>query len=561
MAVTQARRGSDTADAAISTISTTARPGAGPQYAARGMVASASPAAAATGLRVLMDGGNAFDAAVAVAMVEGLTLPGACGLGGDMFAVLYDARQRRVWAINGSGAAPQRVTRDYYVSRGHQTMPLDGIHSVSVPGAPHAYWTLHQRFGTRPWADLLAPAIALAEHGVAVSERMARSIAGARRKLEQFASSAAEFFPDGETPRAGTLFQRARYAQSLRLLAEGGADAFYRGPIAAEIVRYARELGGLFDETDFAQHATEVYEPIHTTYRGVEVYETRPPSQGLIVLEWLNLLEGFDLAASGFGTAETIHLMAEAKKLAFADRLRYAGDPRFIDVPLAALLSKPFAARRRQEIDPHRAAWPVRGALPETLYGDTSYFCVADGEGNAISFIHSLSAGFGSGVTAGSTGILLNNRAGRGFTLEEGHPNVLAGGKKTMHTLNCYLLMREGALLGVGGTPGGDQQPQWNVQTITNLLDFGLDVQQAIEAPRWYSFPGTDPEHIAKPPELRLEARFDPSVAPALEARGHRVVLLGPWGAGGAVQLIVRRPNGVLVGGSDPRAGGVALGY
>ena len=209
-----------------------------------------------------------------------------------------------------------------------------------------------------------------------------------------------------------------------------------------------------------------MYAPLRTTYRGVEVFETRPPSQGLIVLEWLNLLEGFDLAGSGFGTAETLHLLVEAKKLAFADRLRYAGDPRFVDVPLDQLLSKPFAARRRREIDPQRAAANVAGALPETLHGDTSYFCVADGEGNAVSLIHSLSAGYGSGVVAGSTGIILNNRAGRGFTLEEGHPNVIAGGKKTMHTLNCYLMKRDGELYGVGGTPGGDQQPQWNVQTI-----------------------------------------------------------------------------------------------
>ncbi|MGH2353962.1 MAG: gamma-glutamyltransferase family protein, partial [Chloroflexota bacterium] len=328
-----------------------------------------------------------------------------------------------------------------------------------------------------------------------------------------------------------------------------------------EMVRHAQTLGGTFSLEDFAEHTTEVYEPIHTSYRGVEVYETRPPSQGLLVLEQLNLLEGFDLAATGFGTADTIHLMAEAKKLAYADRLRYAGDPRFVDVPLAELVSKSFAARRRQAIDPRRAASQVAGALPEVLHGDTSYFCVADGDGNAVSFIHSLSAGWGSGVVAGTTGIVLNNRAGRGFTLEEGHPNVFAGGKKTMHTLNCYLLMRDGQLHAVGGTPGGDQQPQWNVQTIVNVLDFGMNVQQAIEAPRWYSFPSTDPAHVGKPSELRLEARFDPAVATDLEARGHRVVGLNPWGAGGAVQVIVRQPNGVLVGGSDPRAGGIALGF
>jgi gamma-glutamyltranspeptidase/glutathione hydrolase len=534
-------------------------PSPGPRYATRGMVASCSAEAAAVGMRVLLDGGNAFDAAVAVAMVEGLTLPAACGLGGDAFVVLYDARSGQVHGINGSGAAAGQASRDYYVSRGHRTMPLDGLHSVSVPGAPHAYWTLHQRFGSRPWAELLEPAIAYAEEGVPVSRRMQRGINGARGKLERFASTAAVYLPGGEVPRQGSRLRRPDYARSLRLLAEGGADAFYRGPIAAEIVRYSQEHGGLFTAADFAAHTSDVYEPIHTTYRGVTVYQTRPPSQGLLVLEQLNILEGFDLSSSGFGTAETIHLMVEAKKLAFADRLRYAGDPRFVETPLEELLSKPFATRRRQQIDPQRAAGAVPGAPPEDLSGDTTSFCVVDGQGNAVSFIHSLSAGWGSGVVAGATGIMLNNRAGRGFTLEEGHPNVLAGGKRTMHTLNCYLLMRDGALYAVGNTPGGDMQPQWNVQVICNLLDFGMDVQQAVEAPRWYSFPGTDPATLDSPLELRLESRFDPAVPAALAARGHRVVGLGPWD-GGACQVIVRQEDGVLAGGSDPRGGGIALG-
>ena len=524
------------------------------------MVASASPAAAAAGLRVLMDGGNAFDAALATAAVEGLTLPASCGLGGDMFAVLYDARTRQVWGINGSGITARAATRDYYASGGRDTMPLTGIHSVSVPGAPHAYWTLAQRFGSRPLVELLAPAIHYAEEGVPVSGRLSRSLAGAATKLQP-SSALEELLPDSAAPQPGTALRRPGYARSLRALAEEGAAPFYEGPIAAEIVRVSQALGGLFTRDDFRDHQTDVYMPPRTSYRGVEVHATQPPSQGLIVLEWLNLLEGFDIAGGGFGTAETLHVMAETKKLAFADRLSYAGDPRFVDVPLKQLLSKGFATRRRQAVDLHRAAASVQGALKETLYGDTSYFCVVDGEGNAISFIHSLSAGYGSGVVAGSTGIILNNRAGRGFTLEEGHPNVIAGGKRTMHTLNAYLMTREGDLFGVGGTPGGDQQPQWNVQTISCLVDHGMDPQEAVEAPRWYSFPGTDPEHVRKPSELRLESRFPSDAVAGLRERGHQVVELGPWGAPSAVQVIVRQPSGVLVGGSDPRPGGVALGF
>jgi gamma-glutamyltranspeptidase/glutathione hydrolase len=525
------------------------------------MVASGSPAAAAIGLRVLQEGGNAADAAIATAMAEGLTRANDCGLGGDAFAVLYDARSGTVHAVNGSGAAPAGASRDYYVSRGHTVVPLYGVHSISVPGAAHACWTLHRRFGSRPWAGLLGPAIALAEDGVALWPRLARSIAGSRERLTEHDATAAVFFPGGEAPRAGDLFRQPGYARSLRRLAEGGADAFYRGPIAAEIVEDVQASGGLLTREDFAAHETEVSEPIGTTYRGVDVWTTQPPSHGLLLLETLNILEGFDLAAGGFGTAETIHLMAEAKKLAFADRLRYAGDPRFVDVPLDALLSRPFAGRRRRAIDPQRAAIRVAGSAPEDLAGETSYLCAVDGEGNAVSFIHSLSAGWGSGVVGGASGILLNNRTGRGFTLEAGHPNVIAGGKKTMHTLHCYLLTQAGRLLAVGGTPGGDMQPQWNAQVISNLIDFGMDPQQAAETPRWSSHPGTDPETADDAFELRLESRFPPGVGDALAARGHTVVALGPWDGGGYVQLIVRQPNGVLVGGSDPRAGGIALGY
>jgi len=530
-------------------------------YAARGMVASASPTAAAVGVEVLRGGGTAVDAAIAVALIEGVTLPASCGLGGDAFAVLYDARSGEVWALNGSGVVAAAASRDYYVARGHSVMPQSGVHSVSVPGAPDAYWTLHRRFGSKPWAALVAPAIDAAEQGVAISRQVARQLKGSHKKLAAHPATAAAYLREGEPPEAGELRKYPQLAQSLRVLAEEGAEPFYRGRIAKEMVRVVKAGSGLLVEEDFAGHETEVYRPLHTTYRGVDVFTTAPPSQGLLILEQLNLLEGFDLATSGYGTVETIHLMVEAKKLAFADRLRHCGDPRFVQNPLEKLLSKEYAAQRRKLIDPQRAADHVDGTEPERLGGDTTSFCVVDGEGNAVSFIHSLSAGFGSGVVAGETGILLNNRAGRGFSLEDGHPNVIEGGKRTMHTLNCYLLMRDGVVYAVGNTPGGDQQPQWNVQTICGLVDFGLDPQQAADAPRFVSWPGTDPAHMATPFEVRMESRFGADVLRALEARGHRVVDQGPWGSEGAIQLLVRRPDGTYAGGSDSRTGGVALGY
>jgi gamma-glutamyltranspeptidase/glutathione hydrolase len=536
-------------------------PGSDVHYGTHGMVASASPRAVAAGLDILKRGGNAFDAALAVASVEWVTLPASCGLGGDVFAVFYSAKDDRVGAINGSGMSAMQATRDYYVHQGLDHMPLTGWHAAAVPGAPHAYETLVREFGTMPLGELLSQAVVYAEKGIVVSDKMSRTISGGAKKLGQFPESAAIYLPKGQAPRPGERWVLPDLARTIRTFAKQGSDAFYKGDIAAEIVRASGENGGIFGPEEFAEHTTDLYEPLHTQYRGVGVYATAPPSQGLIVLEWLNLLSGYDLRSMGVGSADVIHLLVEAKKLAFADRLRYCGDPRLIDNPLDDLLSMGYADERRKTIDVTRANdTPVSGILPERA-GDTSYFAVADGQGNAVSFIHSLSAGFGSGVVAGNTGIILNNRAGRGFTLEEGHPNVIDGGKKTMHTLNCYMLMRDGHMFLVGGTPGGDKQPQWNVQTITNLVDFDMNVQEAAEAPRWVSWPGTDPAAIDTPFELQMENRFGASVVAGLEKRGHRVSSMGDWGGGSAVQLIMRDEQGTLRGGSDPRAGGMAVGF
>ena len=528
----------------------------------RGMVATAHPLSALVGMNVLMRGGNAVDAAIATAAVECVVLPAMCGLGGDAFAIVYEARSGQLTAINGSGIAPATATRDYFVSHGYKKMPLYGMLSVAVPGAVDVYEKLWRRFGTMDWAELWEPAIRLAEDGHPLGERMSGRIAESEAKLAKFPTSARIFLPYGRVPAPGDILVQKELAASMRLVAKGGADAFYRGEIARRIVAFSRENGGLFTEEDFAGHSSDIYTPLRTTYRGYEVYETAPPSQGLIVLEELNLVEGFDLQGMGFLSAQAIHTMVEAKKLAFADRLRHCADPRFVKNPLPQLLSKAHAARRRRLIDPERAMDSVPGTDPEDLVGDTTYFAVVDRDGNAVSFIHSLSASFGSGVVAGDTGILLNNRAGRGFSLVEGHINVIEPGKRTMHTLNCYMIFRDGKPWVVGGTPGGDQQPQWNLQIITDLIDFGLNVQEAAEAPRWFSFPGTDPEFVDEPFELWVEDRIAPEVRHALEAKGHRVKVLGPWDSGGVVQLImIDQERGVLLGGSDPRGGGLALGW
>ncbi len=530
--------------------------------ARRGMVVSGHPLASAAGLRVLLSGGNAMDAAVATAAVLGVVQPMMSGVGGDTFLLYFHAREGRVWALNGSGIAPYAATREFFVDRGYTRMPFRGMLSVSVPGAVDAMVTALERWGSGRFslAQLLEPAIFYAEEGFPVTEKVSAWIREAEEVLKAYPSTARIYLPQGRPPQPGEVLVQKDLAETLRRIAQGGCEVFYRGELARTIVQYCRAHGGLLTEREFAEHRSEIYEPLETTYRGYRVLTTAPPSQGLILLEMLNLLEEFELARLGWGSPDTVHLMVEAKKLAFADRLGYVGDPRFVDNPLGTLLSKEYARRRAREIHPLRASaevWP--GALREEL-GATTYFAVADAEGNLVSYITSLSASFGCAEVVEGTGILLNNRAGRGFTLEAGHPNVIAPGKRTMHTLMCFMAFHpDGRPFLVWGTPGGDGQPQWCAQVFTNLVDFGMNVQQAVEAPRWLSFPGTDPADLPAPFELRMEPGFPEETVAELRRRGHRVVPMSGF-AGGA-QVILVDPAGVYHGGSDPRVDGAAVGW
>ena len=531
-------------------------------FGVRGMVASAHPRAAVIGASILDRGGNAFDAAIAVAAAEGVLLPMMCGLGGDGFAVVYDARRREFLGLNGSGVGASGASRDYYASQGRRLMPLDGVHSVGVPGAVAFYETIWRRWGTLPWAELWGPAIKLAEDGVAITAWVSRWIGERADVLRRFPHSARVYLPGGRPPAPGERWSNPDLARSLRAVAAEGAEGFYRGRLAEQLLAFLRHEGALFEPGDFGRQFDEtyIYAPIATDYRGFTVYETAPVSQGFILLSQLNILEGFDLRSLPLSGTDRVHLTVEAKKLAFEDRNRHAGDPAFVKWPLDALIGKAHAGQRRAEIDPVRARLPEGALVPEHA-GDTSYFAVVDRDGNAISFIHSLSATFGSGVVAGDTGITLNNRAGRGFSLDENHPNVFAPGRRTMHTLNAYLVSQDGQPWLVGGTPGGDQQTQWSAQVLTSIIDHGLTPQEAVEAPRWFSFPGTDPANLGLPAVVRTEERVSDATRRELAQRGHVVETLGPWSGGGAVQLIqVDRERGVLRGGTDPRAGGAALG-
>ncbi|MBX6351656.1 MAG: gamma-glutamyltransferase [Clostridia bacterium] len=534
-----------------------------PVWSAEGLVAAPDPYAAASGLRALQAGGHAVDAALAMAAMTSLTMPEMCGPGGDAFALVYDAGTRRVTGFNGSGPAPEAATVQRFRGAGYETMPLTGWWSVAVPGAVGVWFELHRRYGRLALDFLWEPAVRLARRGVPMGARLAANIAQAAPLLARDRQAAAVFLRWGHHPRPTDLLQNPDLAETLETLLREGPEAITTGTLARRIAEASAEAGGLLTADDLARQAPDVYRPLVTTYRGYRVYETAPPSQGLILLEALNILEGFDLSSyAGPTDPEAVHLMVEIKKMAYADRNAYMGDPRFVRAPVEELISKSWATRRRQAFDPDRADnRPVAMAMA----GDTTSFVAVDADGNAVSFIHSNSSAFGAGVMPPGTGMMMNNRAGRGFVLAEDHPNGLAPGKRTMHTLNTYLVTRatgdddDGELVLAGNTPGGDGQPQWNLQVIVNVLDFGYDAYRAVAAPRWTSFPGTDPATLRSPLELRLESRFPPETAAVLLQKGHVVRGVGPWAGGGSAMLVVRRDDGVFEGAADPRDGGQAL--
>ncbi len=525
------------------------------------MIATGHPLATAAGLKVLADGGNATDAAVATAAVLGVVQPMMSGLGGDTFMLVYHKKEDRVFGLNGSGPAPAGATREYFAEAGCAAMPLRGMLAASVPGAVRAMDESLSRWGSGRFSlrRLLEPAIRYAEEGVPVARKVAQWIGEAAQTIARHPSCAAVFLPRGRPLQEGEILVQRDLGEALRVVAAGGSQAFYEGPIAAAIGAHSRAHGGLLSPEDFAGYAVDVHEPLATTFRDLTVYATAPPSQGILLLEMLNILEGFEPAR--WDSPDAIHRAVEAKRIAYADRLAYLGDPVFVRNPIRALLAKDYAARRRQEIDQDRVAGATSGGLPPEATGDTTYFCVADCEGNLVSYITSLSAAFGCCEIAEGTGILLNNRAGRGFTLEAGHPNCIAPGKRTMHTLTPYMAFRDGAPWLVWGTPGGDAQPQWSMQVLQNLLESSMSPQQAVEAPRWHSFPGTDPATLGSRLELRVEEGFPPETLAELARRGHRVVPApSPEGGGGAQAILVDHARGTYLGASDPRVDGCAIG-
>jgi len=531
-------------------------------YGRNGMVCTNSPLSAAAGLKVLQEGGNAFDAALAVAATETVTMVPMCGIGGDSFILLYEAANGHVTGMSSAGVPGSGTSADYYRKQGLTKMPLEGPHSVGVPGEVAAWEEVHRRFCSKPFDQLLDTAVGYAEDGFALPPKIAQSFSSTHKRLAAFPSTAEVLLAGGRTLVEGDLLVNRDLAESLRRIGKGGAEEFYKGDLARKMVKALNDAGGLFADEDFANHEVDVYDPIGTTYRGETVYQTRPPSQGFLHLEMLNLIEGFELSHMSSDDPEAIHLMVEAKKIAYDDRNRLAGDPRVVEWPLDEVISKEYADRRRPEIQLDRVGAESPGLDSARTDGNTTYCCVADGAGNTVSWVHSLSHAFGSRFMADGTGILFNNRAGRGFSLEAGHPNEFDPNKRTMHTLNCYLTRRDDKIHIVGGTPGGDFQPQSGVQIITNLLDFSMGPQEAVDAPRWWSYPGTDPATIETAMELRVEPEMPEKTVQGLQKLGHKVSRRNAGVYDGKVQLIViDQERQVLLGAADPRGDGLSAGY
>jgi gamma-glutamyltranspeptidase/glutathione hydrolase len=510
------------------------------------MIASINPLASAAGLRVLRAGGNAVDAAVAAGAVLTVVEPWSGQLGGDAFLLVASGERQTVTAINGSGAAPLAANLDRYLAQGR--IPESGWLAATVPGLVDAWRVALEAHGTMSLGSLLEDAIHYAERGFPLTARQARNNREMAEVAAAFPETRAVFFPDGHPPAAGFLLRQPDLARTLRTLQTEGPAAFYRGRIAESIVAASTRAGGLFSVRDFADHRTEVLEPIQTTYRGWTVLEQPPVSQGLILLIALNILE---TAAIPADPADRVHLQVEAHKLALGERLRHLGDPRVNPVDLGPLLSKSRAASLARRIDQRRAA-PLQ---PEPVaHPDTTYLCVVDEARNVVSYIHSLYAG--NGVVAGDTGILLNNRMCC-FSLEPGSPNVLAAGKRPIHTLNSWMLLRDGRPHTVGGTPGSFWQVQTNLQLISGLVDGRLPLQAAVDAPRWRMGPQTSWADA----NLELEGRFGEQTADSLRHRGHQVALIGDWEAGGSAQLI-ELDGTALLGAGDPRPGtSSVIGY
>ena len=528
--------------------------------ARHGMAATSQPLVTQIALDVLKAGGNAIDAAIAANAAQGLMEPVGNGIGGDLFAIVWDAESQALYGLNASGRSPRSLSLQWFADQGYETIPSYGPLPVSVPGCVDGWFELHARFGSRPMVELLDPAIRYAREGFPVTELIAYYWDRSVPRLSQFPGFTKQFTVDGRAPRKGEIWRNPFLANTLARIVGGGRDAFYEGAVAKTIADYVQAQGGFLSEADLAAHTSEWVEPVSTDYRGYRVWELPPNTQGVAALQMLNILEGFDLAAAGFGSPDHLHWFTEAKKLAFEDRARYYTDPDFADIPLERLLSKSYAAEQRARIDKGKAAkaYPDPASLQS---GDTIYLTVADEAGNMVSLIQSNYRGMGSGMTPPGLGFILQNR-GELFALDPTHANRFEPGKRPFHTIIPAFITHDGAPWVSFGLMGGAMQPQGHVQIVTNLIDFGMNLQEAGDAPRIYHEGSSSPTGpvMSDGGQLYLESGFDYSTVRALMGRGHRIgSARGPYGG---YQAILRDPeSGVYFGASESRKDGQAAGY
>ena len=526
------------------------------------MACTSQPLATQAALEVMRAGGSAVDAAIAANACLGLMEPTGCGIGGDLFALVWDPATRRLHGLNASGRSARGLTLEDLRARGLTNLPSYGPLPVTVPGAVDGWFALHGRFGRVPMSTNLAPAIAYAREGFPLSEVIAEAWARNVAVLSRFPNVTNLWAPAGHAPIKGERFRNPQLAESLGRIAVGGRDAFYRGEVASRIVGFLREQGGALSEADLAENTPEWVDPISTSYRGWDVWELPPNGQGLSVLQMLNLLEGQDVRSMGFGTTAWMHAFIEAKKVAFEDRARLYADPEFFRTPVAELASKEYAARRRALIRPDVAARRYDPGIPALRNGDTIYLCTADASGMMVSFIQSNYRGMGSGMVPPGLGFGLHDR-GEAFDLTPGRPNSYAPGKRPFHTIIPAFVTRDGAPVMAFSLMGGDMQPQGHVQVLVNWIDFGMNLQEAGDAPRIYHTGSSDPDGtvMSDGGTVNLEAGFPAESVRDLQKLGHRFGAASVGAFGGYQAVMWDRTNRVWIGATESRKDGLAAGY
>jgi gamma-glutamyltranspeptidase/glutathione hydrolase len=530
--------------------------------AKQGMVCCAHPLAAQAGLEILKNGGNAVDAAIAVNAALTVLEPMSCGAGGDLFAIVRMNGDPKVHGLNASGRSPKAATRAWFREKGHDEIPLFGPLSWSVPGCVQGWEDLRAKFGSKPLAELLEPAARLAEKGAPVPPVIAGYWRAAEGKFRAHPDAAAIYAPGGRIPKSGEVFRNPAYARTLRLIGKEGPAAFYKGSIARRLDEYSKAKGGLLRAADLAASQSDWVDPVSASYRGYDVWQIPPPDQGIAALQMLNLLEGFDVRALKAGSAAWWHHFLEAKKLVYADRAKYYADPAFAQVPVAELISKPYADARRKLLNRERAAEAVDAGDPRLRTGDTTYLSVVDKDRNCVSLIQSLYHGFGSGDGPPDLGFVLQNR-GTLFALDENHANRLEPGRRPFHTIIPSLVTKDGKPWLVFGVMGGDMQPQGHVQVLVNLIDFGMNVHEAGAAPRLEHVGSATPTGKPAGPkggEVQAEPGIPDAVVRDLVRRGHVVKRVRVNG-GGFQGILIDPETGDLLGGSEPRKDGRPLGY